>query len=872
MPIYTCELCKKEFQQKGDLTKHKKKKTPCIPMDEIQRLVQAKEVKSDIKSVLEKLFNQLLNIVRDNDGLTGENALVNISYFLTLKLIEPQINENRINLDDHSYDLSHIEDHLVDSHKQKLLYMARFSHLSNEKEENIPTLMKNLWDDILSQHPTTQNIFLKDKGFDLRRASSYKKIIDKLNSVDFTTDIDILGENYEKTIQDIKELGEHFTPLSIKKMMVNLVKPSLHSDGKIDTCCDPSMGTGGLLITYLKEILDQSKTKGIDPDWNFIKKEGLYGKELKKSSYQLAISNILISTGSMFDAMDMGDSIRDPITRKFDVVLANPPFGMNGINYDDFHILLKDEYVPIKSDIGAVLFIQAIIYMLKIGGKCAVVWPAGKELFQKNKTYTAVREYIMKTCDLKEVHYLPAGIFTHTSVKTCVLYFVKRKEGTDVLKSNVKISKTQKETGRDYMFIKPHQTSSVKFYDNNPDKDFEHLLGEVPIEKISEKSYSLNYADYMKDDTEEYDEGVVVKTLGEVCSIDFGTRIVRKDNVEGEYSVYGSGRAMFSTETFNRDGFNILIGRFALSLQCVRFVNKKIFLNDSGLSVIPKIDGLLHKYLGYYLMFNQSIIYNCSRGTAQQNLDIDEFKSIKIPIPSLERQKEIVEYLDLVEKTIKTSEEKIAELKRMNEFCLQHQKMFGENEVKTLGELFHIEKGTLQSSKNIDGEYTFITASDSHKTHENFTHDCECVMLVGGSEGSLAKAQYFNGKFIASDLLYILIRKHDDVNYRYVWWYLNLNREIHLLDDAICCGTPKRMISKNRCSNIKIPVPSLERQKEIVEYCEHNDALIKQLETEIEMNKRLSSQFLRTAIKTDILQEPETDLDPNIEPYPTELE
>lgn len=80
------------------------------------------------------------------------------------------------------------------------------------------------------------------------------------------------------------------------------------------------------------------------------------------------------------------------------------------------------------------------------------------------------------------------------------------------------------------------------------------------------------------------------------------------------------------------------------------------------------------------------------------------------------------------------------------------------------------------------------------------------------------------------------------------------------------------MISKNRCSNIKIPIPSLERQKEIVNYLEHNDALIKQLETEIEMNKRLSSQFLRTAIKTDILQEPETDLDPNIEPYPTELE
>ena len=85
MPIYTCELCKKEFPQKGDLTKHKRKRTPCIPMDEIQRIVQAKEVKTDIKSELKKLFKQLLDILRDNETLMGEKALRNMAYLLTLK-------------------------------------------------------------------------------------------------------------------------------------------------------------------------------------------------------------------------------------------------------------------------------------------------------------------------------------------------------------------------------------------------------------------------------------------------------------------------------------------------------------------------------------------------------------------------------------------------------------------------------------------------------------------------------------------------------------------------------------------------------------------------------------------------------------------
>jgi hypothetical protein len=120
---------------------------------------------------------------------------------------------------------------------------------------------------------------------------------------------------------------------------------------------------------------------------------------------------------------------------------------------------------------------------------------------------------------------------------------------------------------------------------------------------------------------------------------------------------------MFTTNTFNREGYNILIGRFALSQKCVRLVNQQLFLNDSGLSVNPKIDILLHKYIGYYLLSNQNIIYDCARGAAQQNLDIDAFKNIKIPIPSLEVQKEIVTYCEKHDDLIKQLENDIEQNK-----------------------------------------------------------------------------------------------------------------------------------------------------------------------------------------------------------------
>ena len=336
---YSCELCKKIFNQKNDFTRHQNKKSPCITLIELQQISKKKEVKTDNKTTLITIFKSCLNILRDNEGLTGEKALRTMSYLFILKLLEPHFG-NEINIDNYEYDFSHIEDEMIEAHKNKLLEIVRFSNLANEKEDNIPVNMKYLWDDILSNHPSTKNIFLKGKGFDIQYKSTYKKLIDKLNSLDLSqTDYDVLGNAYEEVIQDImkgKVLGQFFTQPLVKKMMVKLINPQIYQDGKIDTCGDPTMGTGGFLITYLQYILQQAKTKNIKPDWNFIKTEGLYGKEVDPDTYQLAVSNMLISSGHMFEGLDRGDSIRVPITRKFDTILANPPFGINGLNYDDF--------------------------------------------------------------------------------------------------------------------------------------------------------------------------------------------------------------------------------------------------------------------------------------------------------------------------------------------------------------------------------------------------------------------------------------------------------------------------------------------------------------------------------------------------------
>ena len=840
---YTCELCKKVFNQKIDYTRHKN----CITLTEMQQNNKTEEVKNDNKTTLINVFKNCLNILRDNEGLTGEKALRNMSYLLILKLIEPHIG-NEIDIDNYDYDFSHIEDKYLDNHKNKLLEFARFSNIVKENEDNIPNKMKYLWDDILSKHPATKNIFLKDKSFDIKHKSTYKKIIDKLNTLP-NTEYDVLGNAYEEVIQDImtgKVLGQFFTQPLVKKMMVKLIDPQIYPDGKIDTCGDPTMGTGGFLITYLKYILQQATTKNIKPDWDFIKTEGLYGKELEPDTYQLAISNMLISSGHMFEQLERGDSIRDPITRKFDNILANPPFGIKGLKYDDFNSSLKFEYTPIKTDNAVSLFIQAIIYMLKINGKCAVVLPDGQDLFSKsNSNLIAIREYLMKTCDLKEIIYLPSGIFTYTSIKTCVFYFIKKKESDDVLETKI-IKKSW-----NYKFSKTHQTTKVKFYDYNPYEDIKNLLVDVPIENIANNSYSLNYTEYIKEENEDkYDDSIIVKTLGEVCEFQNGSQLDKKDIIQGNVPIFGGGfKIVGFHNSHNRDGNETIVcGTGAYSGYVNHNYGNPFWASQCFTMKSKNINIMIDKYLYYYskIILEPQFMSN-QKGTAIPFIRYTQVIGVKIPIPSIEHQQEVVKYLDFIyEKTNKTSLEKIQELKMLNELCLNNQKIYGENVVNDLGNVFkEVKTGKdVIATDRKKGEYPFYGANGIIDYVDSYIFDGK--YLLTARTGSLGSLHISNGKFWCSGDVHRMEFENDTL-LSYTYYYLQT------IDfQKFRTGSAHPKLSGSSLKSIKISIPSIERQQEIVEYCENNDTLIKQLEKEIENNKKQAQLFMTGIVKAKV--------------------
>lgn len=808
-----------------------------------------------IKNFIRETFRSCLDILRDAEHLIGDKALRPLGYFLQLRLLEPQFGKE-IDIDNYDYGLhkkyeGQMSKEECDNLLGKLLKRARFSCLAKEvKEDDIVLNMEYLWDDILSVHPATKDVFLKGRGFQLKKQSTYKKIIDKLASVDFENiDEDILGEVYEEVVKDImtgKTLGQFFTPPVVKQMMVDLINPQIYHDGTTETIFDPAMGTGGLLITCLRSLMTKSKTSGVKIKWDALtKNRSISGRECEPDTFQLAVSNMLISTGKKF-TLEHGDSIRDPITAKYDIVLANPPFGIKGLEYDEIRHELKQQYIPIRSKSSTSLFLQAIIYMLKVNGRCAVVLPDGQDLFSKSKTLIAVREYLMKTCDLKEVIYLPPGIFTHTTIKTCVFYFHKRMEGSEVLELKIKRSDA-KETDRSYVFIEAHQTEKVVF--SEFDGTAKRVMVEVGIADIAKNNYSLNSAEYLEKPDFAMKIGggggsgvssnIVVKTLGEICKfLPKSKRSASYGKSAGQYPFFKSSLTV--THFVDEPDFteeSIILGdggepnvnygtKFSVSDHCYVLQNKdKQHVNL--------------KYVYYYCYHNLNTIGELFTGVAIKNISKSRIETIQIPMPSLEKQQEIVNQLDFIfEQCNSTSRLKINHLNRLNELRFQTSVVFGAP-MKTLGEVCKVNQGTyIKPDMKITGEYPVYGGGNVSFYINNFNRENEIVVAKDGVSADCVR--YVSGKFFLNHHGWTITCK-EMVNKKYMFYALHMMRSQLL---SIAKGTAQLGINQENFYKLTIHVPSLEQQQKIVDFCEANDKLIKQLEKEIEENEKLAETLI----------------------------
>ncbi len=171
-----------------------------------------------------------------------------------------------------------------------------------------------------------------------------------------------------------------------------------------------------------------------------------------------------------------------------------------------------------------------------------------------------------------------------------------------------------------------------------------------------------------------------------------------------------------------------------------------------------------------------------------------------------------------------------------------------------IDDLFHFEKGSLQSSKCTEGEFDFITASSEWKTHNEYTHDCEALVFAAAASGSLGRTHYVNGKFIASDLCFIIIPKNQkELPIDLKFYHMIFNE---FKDDIVKntkAGTSKEAIGLKAFGNYKLPYFNIDKQVEakiqFVNMQESKLELNSELTHQLDLIKQLRQAFLREAMQ-----------------------
>lgn len=250
-------------------------------------------------------------------------------------------------------------------------------------------------------------------GYSLRDA------IDKIDELSFGSQAQKheLSELYEAKIKNMgnagRNGGEYYTPRPLIRAMIQVVKPRIG-----ERIYDGAAGSCGFLCEAYEYLLPQAKT--VD-ERRTLQESTFFGKEKKSLAYVIGTMNMIlhgIDAPNIVHTNTLAEPILDIQEKdRFDVILANPPFG--GKERPEIQ-----QNFPIKTGETAYLFLQHFIKSLRAGGAAAVVIK-NTVLSNTDNASVALRRELLESCNLHTVLDMPAGTFQGAGVKTVVLFFKK---------------------------------------------------------------------------------------------------------------------------------------------------------------------------------------------------------------------------------------------------------------------------------------------------------------------------------------------------------------------------------------------------------------------------------------------------------------
>lgn len=381
-----------------------------------------------LRSKIDQLWDRLWS-----GGLSNPlDAIEQLSYLLFMKRLDDaeHAREQAARRRGQEYQSVFSKPELRWSHWTNLTAEAALKHL---KEEVFPALKE------MGGAGNSFDLQMQNAEFKINKPSlliEACKMIDQMQISQQNQDVQ--GDLYEYLLSKLNtagRAGQFRTPRHIIRMMVQMVAPR-----PTDRICDPAAGTCGFLVNAYQYILETNTSKEIleydveglphhltgdllrPAQREFLQTKALTGYDNDSGMAMLRIGSMnLMLHGITCPNFHYADTLSKAFneSKRYDVVLANPPF-KGAIDSLDVNPTL-----PTRSKKTELLFLHLFLRLLDMGGRCAAIVPDGV-LFGASNAHVETRKKLIEENRLDAVVSMPSGVFKpYAGVSTAVLMFTR---------------------------------------------------------------------------------------------------------------------------------------------------------------------------------------------------------------------------------------------------------------------------------------------------------------------------------------------------------------------------------------------------------------------------------------------------------------
>lgn len=710
------------------------------------------------------------------------------------------------------------------------LYGEAITQLNHNR--NIPQLFRDIFKNAFLPYrdPETLNMFLKE-----------------INSFHYDHS-ENLGDAYEYLLAVLGsqgEAGQFRTPRHIIDFMVNVVEPKKH-----ETILDPACGTAGFLISsynyILRENTKERKGDQLTPDERKRLMNNLAGYDISPDMVRISLVNMYLHgfPNPMIHEYDTLTS-EDRWQETYDVVLANPPFmtPKGGIR--------PHKRFSVKANRSEVLFVDYIAEHIATNGRAGVIVPEGI-IFQSATAYKALRKMLVDGGHLYAVVSLPAGVFNpYSGVKTSILFmdkvlakrtqtilFVKvENDGFDLGAQRRTIDKD--DLPRALEVLLKYKRSLQEGKEAEFTEEEKQVAHAVPKARIGEKGeYNLTGERYKETIVHRQVKWPIVLLNTVITTITPPKKLQTSDFKPcGKYPIIDQSQSDISGWSNDEDAVIdsglpfVIFGDHTCS---VKYIERPFIQGADGIKILAPCEKLVAKYLYFILKANPIESDGYKRHFAK-------LKEMKIPLPPLEVQQEIVVEIESYQKIIDGAKQIVDNWKPK----IQVDEAWPSIE---LGEACDIVSGGtpstgvreyydggniawLGSSVCKDDIVTDITdyiteAGLSNCSAKLLKPNSTLIALVGATIG---KTAFLPFQATTNQNIAGLFPKDTDKLAPKFLFYISQT----LYNQFIQLGSGKfRMANLSFVRSLKVPLPSLEIQKQLVAQIEEEQKIV-------EANKKL---------------------------------